>query len=58
MMSPMESKHLDEISEQACNKVAQDVDATALLYGTPVVVVRDGKVIEIAPKESDELKRA
>ncbi|MDC0601884.1 hypothetical protein OAP14_02515 [Aliiglaciecola sp.] len=58
MMSLTESQRLDDISEAACNKVAQDIDATALLYGTPVVVVRDGKVIEITPKECSEFKRA
>lgn len=55
-MTPIESKRLDEISEAACYKVAQDIDATALLYGTPIVVVRHGKIIEMMPKNLDQLK--
>lgn len=52
MMSELESKRLDKAVEITCVEAAKEANAVAALYGTTVVIEKDGETIEVEPSES------
>jgi len=54
MLSKQEIDKLDKLVAFACKEAFKDVISEAILYGTTVVTERDGKTVEVDPREFGE----